>query len=838
MEIRTLELKAEGASIGDTFSASIEVPGGRLHLDERVVFRLLLTPDTDSGPPQTLSLERCAGLEVPDDILEGVKGEKGDVSFDIPLILRGEKGESVIKIVIKGEEYGATLAFSEVDVDVGTTKLGAATSPWPVRWDGSSPLEMELILENRGKRKVSVDHSVKLISDDGRGVMTFPPGSCSVREKKRIRLRASPEEPLTPRELAARIDLVVEGEHQTSTVEKAVLPEKEREIKVICPGRLDPGEKLVIELRDLEGEREITVVPGEGEPVAPLETNRSDAGIEAIFELPGELKGMVQLRVLVDGREVSRSPLFMESSSDGTRPVVRARPDRARPGDEVSVEVELKGELPEGDTVVTIKPEMEGASPITIGIPANERKGEGTMAVPSGSPAGSFGGNVTVISGERTLFNGTIPPFVHVSMEAELGIRIMTPWDPGRGNDDGWGYLFPGESVISRRKYSGITLLTLDTGRVLVVGDDDEPLPAGEEDCGPASRVILLDTFLGSILEDEALSLMESAFGGSIELPHTAEEGEIGDGEGGGGFSGMLASHLAKEGKDPALRTHPEGKKDPVTELSASLRGILGPAGIGEGANPAEDLRDLVEILVKRMRTERDDLDPRLHGGILAEISRRGARALKMLKRSLGRDEPDVERISVGLRKVLFYLFAHSLVRTEMVSSWSDPVVSVWDQLNTERKKAVKTEVQTLLDLAGSVRSIYEAAVQRWEAYRENLGTRKKMKGIREIEIRHPGDSISGPAGDVWSMMLTLRAGEGAPPMELEPYILLPGPSWILESPSSSREGRFLVLDRIRLAGGERRDLEMRIRSPPSVPKGRKAMIYLRPVGCELEVEP
>jgi hypothetical protein len=359
-----------------------------------------------------------------------------------------------------------------------------------------------------------------------------------------------------------------------------------------------------------------------------------------------------------------------------------------------------------------------------------------------------------------------------------------------------------------------------------------------EDDHAIVSRIILHETYLDAFFSERAVQRLSDEFSRSAEIAAAmkskASEPKIDDIR---GFTGSLAEQILKGEKEPALKVHCEDGKDPVVTICMLLRELTGKDGISSRSDPTTSFKDQVERTVRSIKGS-DGMIPRSTlAHVLGEISSRGAKALESLRRISNSGRIDGDELTNELRKALFYILSHSLVRTEMVSRWSDPAVSAWDDLRIERQRTIKSSVQSVMDTVTMITDIYSAASGRWEAYLANTSKRKEMETIKNLTVSSSPGEFKGMAGETWSLLMTIRSPKYSTDIELTPHISLPGSGWTLELPRSVREGERFVLRTFRMKGGERKDIELKVRSPSSPVSGEDARIYLFCSGLELEEE-
>ncbi len=838
MERRTLELIAEGSSLGDSYVFNLEPPMGKVHLDETTVFGLKLLPEGDSASPQVLRFEKGSGIEGPDGRWDGENRDDGSVHFDINLLLRGKKGPSMLKIIVKSEEFRATLAFTEVPLELGSSKLDVSIPEWPLRWDGNSPMEIGIELTHRGGGKVNVQSSLQILDGNGNILMKGDAAETIVKNNSIVKTIIDPGRLIDFDALSVRVELLVDGEHQDKLITSAILPLKEKKIKVGLPGRIISGEEfsVILEIPDGQPLDGLELTLGDLGPISPEEIKGDSNTREVLFRVPEMNKGMVPLVLILGEEEVTRSPVFIDQLEVFDRILLDFEPTSVSPGEKVRIKLDVKMTSDIGPLRVLLEFNRKNLPDLDLGELPQNRTLDHIIDLPEDLGIGDIGGKLRFLKGEEEVGGEAHARFFTIRSRSNLGLEVILPGQLDTERSE--PLLLPGETITDSREYSEGSIHYLNSGRVLIkLGE--RVIPDKEEGVDLASRIILLDTFLETLTKPDVhkrmlsslehlkkvTSLLLSSSDGTRDTKDT-------------GFLGYFSKYLQNGTDEPAYCIHSTDGKDPVSNLSAVLKELLAEDGIGHRSDPSSSLRDLVEHIMKGMKGRDSKLDRGLVGKNLIEISKRGKDALKDLRSLQKGSVIDLETASGSLKRICFYLIALSLVRAEVFSQWSDPVVTAWDQIRIERQRAIKGSIQSIGDTVSMICDIWNASRQRWEAYRNNTVTRYRFASFDGLDIKVENGGFSGMSGDVWECVVSISSKELSPRSKITPYLSFPKGGWSLEVPLSTREENNLILEPITVGEGSMREITLRIRAPSVTSGDEMAMMYLHPQDMHLEEEP
>ncbi len=838
MESRTLELIAEGSSLGDSYIFNLEPPKGKVHLDETTVFGLILRPEGNSTSPEVLRFEKGSGLEGPDGKWDGERRDDGSIHFGISLLLRGKKGPSMLKIIVKSEEFRATLAFTEVPLEIGSSKLDVNIPGWPLRWDGTSPMEIGIELTHRGEGKVNVQSSIQILDGNGTILMKGDAAETIVKHNSIVKTIIDPGRLIDFDTLSVRVELLMDGEHQDKLILGAILPLKDKKIKAGLPGRIISGEEFSVILEIPEGQPldglELTL--GDLGPFVPEEIKGEGNNREALFRVPEMNKGMVPLVLKLGDEEVSRSPVFVDQMEIFHRISLGFEPTSVSPGEKVGIKLDVKMTSDIGPLKVLLEFNRKNLPDLDLGELPQNGKLDHIIDLPEDLDIGDIGGKLRFLKGEEEVGGEAHARFFTIRSRSNLGLEVKLPGhlDMERSEQ----ILLPGETITSSREYSVASIKYLNSGRVLIKSRE-RIIPEKGEGAELASRIILVDTFLETLTRPDVHKKMSS----SLEHLRKVTALLLRSSDGvrdtkDTGFLGYFSKHIQNGTDEPAYKVHSTDGKDPVSNLSVVLKELLADDGIGPRSDPTSSLRDLVEHIMKGMKGRDSNFDRGLVGKNLMEISKRGRDALKDIQSLQKGSVIDLESASGALKRVCFYLIALSLVRAEVFSRWSDPVVTAWDQIRIERQRAIKGSIKSIGDTVSMISDIWNASKQRWEAYRKNTVARCRFASFDGLDINVENGGFSGMSGDVWECVVSISSKERSPRSKLTPYLSLPRGGWSLEGPMSTREGDNLILEPFIVGEGSRNEITLRVRAPSVTSSEDKALLYLHPGDIHLEEEP
>lgn len=832
METRELELTAVGCSLGDSFILGIEEPKNRVHLDQTVIFKLTLTPEGGSVVPETLLAERGSDVEFPERSLKGSGMDDGSVIFYIPLILRGGRGSSVLRFQIKGEEVKATLAMGELDLFLHSSKIEVDIENAPLEWNGRSDIALPVVFSHDSRSKVRIVASLQILDEDGSVVLTTDSCDITIRHWSRIELNASGKGYGSKGRLKAVARMKVDGDQQESVVEDAISVDDG--IIVDAPKTIAEGEMLELRISglDTDSDHRIALELNERGPMKPQSVDIEDGIYLVRFDLRGEMEKKNRISVIVDGDELSNSEVFMEDDVESLSISLRMRERTVSPGSMIKGYLDVTGDDDISGTSAYIDLDIEGSSPREIGDIGENGHVDITLDIPPSTGTGDVSGKVELRKNGEVIGREVFRRLFTVSSVSTMDLEIIIP---GREeHKEGFqAYLLPNEKISSPRKYIPFDLIELNSGRVLII-NNDRPAPVSDAEEEKVSKCIMIDTFLDSLVRSGILESSKREFSKMIAISHSGPRDDN-TGKGLKGISGSLQQLLKKGVKDPTEPGSGEDKNDPLHGLMSKIEKavIAGPEG---ETFDDQSLKGFVEDLIKNMKGSDKELSGSSYLRVLKYLSGSGIDSLERLKKASD-SEIELEKAESALVRFLFHLLIFELVKVEIASNWSHPVINAWDDLRIERQKMIKYSIQLVFGTVDRIFDLRRAGKARYRNYISNLNKRRVCNSLSRMDIKMPQEGFSGFPGEIWNTQITMRLPEGSPEISIDPFLSLPKGGWSLESPSSMRQGDALALKKLKIGGGERRDLELRVRSPQNPRAGARAKLYLHSDDLELEAE-
>ncbi len=774
MEERYVELIAVGHSIGESISMNILEPEGPVHLETTMDLRLQISY---SGAPLELKLGETRGFEPSSDPVIGHETEE-QVTYSIKMEPTGAPGPSIVRVVIKGDQYFATLALSEFNVKFHPPRVSISLPGSTIKASPADTVSIPVRMSCGKSQRVKGMLEFSLTSNKGVDPATVFEGSLPVSFRGSYQFRLEiPIKELGVHEGALDLHLLFED------------------------GKLSIDEHLENAIL-VEG-----ATPGEEEPVPSLARSSS-----------GDLE---------EPREISllSASFVPETASPGSSVVFRVEVSRTD-----LMDAEIKGRLEFG-------PGREWG----FIIPPGAVKTELEVRIPKG-----MRGPATPVLTLETSEMEPLRTVLHRSFTLKGTGRIEVRKIEHMVMDEGTPtphseLLYPGEKVVRKRNMGEMEVLDLTTGRHLYLHKGKVVLGPGWDTSrtDEALRLVMALEIRDSILDPDRFRELRKGLEElgrfsrmTMAKKHRSREPEDWDkdlpgipkGDPGDGLVGTLVKRSLSGSllDDPRKRAKGE-TNDPVPILHNHIISLLGLEDTGDGS------KDYLEHLVREMRSPTQiDLDHArwVHLGLLSH-------AKSMLDDITGEGDRSSELVYLLLALVL----AH-LVRIEIFSSWSDPAVNPWDELRIERQRSLKGEIGSMLDLVASLNRMHRTLLQRIEGYRKNMRTRTEVSRSAKGRISSSTRPPSGDFGDEWRGSIRIDLGKTSAGSLLVPTIMLPGPSWNLVSPASTREGNIYTLEPARCREDGILIIETTVSSPPDPGADPELLLHLSPIDTRLEVEP
>jgi hypothetical protein len=272
VEERIIELVAKGHSIGESLEVKIEA--GKDHsigAESEITIQLSGKDETSAFE---LSLSKTDGFEKDGILLDPPEIDHGVSTFVLKAVPIGKPGPSILRIIVKGELYSATLGIQEIDLNIKppTMDIELIGGPLVVSAEERSLLPIKLKMPGHSKFKGEV--SLEMLDQKGRNMdlqggdpkhvsfkdsrtiefnilpSTIPQGSYSIRVEVREK------DSTFSRVLPDAVEIINEGDWEIKDVPDIKEEGKDRDIRLISfkfdPSEVSPGS--VTEM-DLEIER-------------------------------------------------------------------------------------------------------------------------------------------------------------------------------------------------------------------------------------------------------------------------------------------------------------------------------------------------------------------------------------------------------------------------------------------------------------------------------------------------------------------------------------------------------------------------------------------------------
>ncbi len=635
LEERSIELIAGGHSIGESFDLEVTTPDGDQNIGS--VFNLFFVCTIPDGKePPILKISRSNGLDCPEAELRPGEIQGGKVKYMLPLILSGDPGRSMLRLIVKGDRYFATLGLVDINLEVRPPRTTFSLVDGPIRWDGGPGKKLNIRMSNLVGSRVRGDLNVSLV----------PHGD-------------------TPSLQDRKLNISYKGT-------------KEMELELDELGSVHGELDLVFKLRTKES----------------LETSTLDRCI----------------KISSEGAISDEAPIMEEKGSPYLN-ILSARfdPGTIQPGSRTIffLDIERENGL-EGEVTGSIR---IGSKEIPIRIPIGETTFRMELTIHS-----RMKGPVTPVLKLECQGSEPVRSVLSKSLvlkgSSQLDIRLVSVLDaqPDQKVEHS-RLLFPGETVVGSRSLKESSVMDLSTGRHLylhkgsvVFGPGWDPAMTDEAMMG-----IFALEFREMTLSPEVIRKMRKGADRvslSTRVINTLGGSDYPDMEK-SIIIGPLLSRIKEKGglKTPKVRV--KGlTNDPVPIIHNHISSLM--SNVVSGKNSAEYLEHLIQDM-------RSAPSPPISAS--GQVMKALVNIINERIVSLTDDRMDRSTlIDLYLGAIIF-----SLVRIEVLSSWTDPVLGAWDELRIERQRALKMEINSLLDLMGSLVDAHTSLVERSGYYKDNM---------------------------------------------------------------------------------------------------------------------
>ncbi len=841
-----LELIAPSLSIGSHLELDIRKPEAPIYIGEE--WELELSASIQEGlaaPVLKAKDEKGLSLTVK-TILPDVE-EDGSAIYRIPISIHDPSGEGELRILIKGGEFFATIGMGATPLNVLPKRVRISLLDLPYRSDGTGEVPLRIALASPGDERIKGTLQVEAF-DDGGKVRT------TVKQKVKPSFKGKGEflVPLHLHREKSEGNIGIKATFRTGGssfevfAEDAITIEDQKDILVEVPSVVERGSSLKLTIKGSNGTSMPEVSLGSEGEWTPLELVNGEEGSYE-YDLPEDLEGSFEVRIEVDEEEIFHGDLLIQRRQGVKIINGYCSPGTTMPGS--SVLIGLSYEMTEEGEDTTAVITLGGRRTIQVRLPLESTEGslEKEVDIPGEWREGQHPMEVSIERGGERIARELFPRALILRSDSSLIFESATPLDLHDAKlDELTRYLLPEERVDSTERTGDLEVIELSTGRRIYRWQGSIVHGRGwTDEGGPHLISAAFAHFLLHLLRNNrSLKRMDDMIDhAGSGLHRFGSKDPIKASRPGDGYLEKIKRPKQKGDKS-------EDGSFTMSVLNASgdgdLFGYSGPEGdIGDLSSAVSDLmsgemkeplKEVLEKRIKRMKGARADVGrgPLEHS---LKVTLNGMRSSLSYLRDISGEEDDIDEIGKRMGALISHISASSLIRIEMLSSWTNEAMGSWDDLRVQRQRYLKKEINRLLEFASLLDRLFTTVKERLEAYDTNMVLRNSLERISHLEIVPQTEGIHGSGGKIWKGRITLRSkhGEG---VHGSGWIHLPSSGWHLLSPKGEQEGRGYGIGPIHVPRDGSVDIDMEIKPPSSPEPSSKGLFFMSPNSIHLEAEP
>ncbi len=841
-----LELIAQSLSIGSHLELDIRKPKAPIYIGEEWDLELSASiPEGAGAPVLKAKDERGLSLTVK-TILPDVE-EDGTAIYRIPISIHDPQGEGELRILIKGGEFFATLGMGTIPLNVLPQRVSISLLDLPYRPDGTGEVSLRIALASPGDERIKGTLQVEAF-DDG--------GKVRITQKQKVK-------PSFKGKGEFLVPLLIHGEKGRGNIgikatfrsggssfevyrEDAITIDDQEGISVEVPSVVEKGSSLKVTITGSIGTSMPEVSIGSEGEWTPLELVNCEGGSYEYY-LPENLEGPLEVRIEVEDDEVFHGHLLIERRLGVEIINGYCSPGTTMPGSSVLIGLSYKMVEEVEDTTAVIT--LGGRKTLQVRLPLESGEGsvEKEIDIPREWREGQHPMEISIERGGERIARELFPRALILRSDSSLIFEMATPLDIHDGKkDELTRYLLPDERVDSTDRTGDLEVIELSSGRNIYRWRGSIVHGRGwTDEGGPNLRSAVFAHFLLRVLRNNRSlkridKMIDQAGSG---LYRFGSKDPIKASRPGDGYLEKIKRSKQKGKKSDAgtftgsVLNAPmdgdhfgySGSKGDIGDLSSGISDLIR----GEMKKP---LREILEKRIKRMKGARADIGR----GPLEQslkVTLKGMRSSLSYIRDLSKEQADINEIGERMGALIFHMSASSLIRIEMLSSWTNEAMGSWDDLRVQRQRYLKKEINRLLEFASLLDRLFTTVEERLEAYNTNMVLRNSLERISHLEIVPQTEGIHGSGGKIWKGRITLRSkhGEG---VHGSGWIHLPSSGWHLLSPKGEQEGRGYAIGPIHIPRDGSIDIDLECRSPSSPEPSSKGLLFMMANSIHLEVEP
>ncbi len=841
-----LELIAPSLSIGSHLELDIRKPETPIYIGEEWELELSVSIPEGLGVPVLRAKdERGLALTVK-TILPDVEKD-GTATYRIPISIHDPPGEGELRILIKGGEFFATLGMGAIPLNVLPQRVRISLLDPPYRSDGTGEIPLRIALASPGDERIKGTLQVEAF-DDGGKVRT------TIKQKVKPSFKGKGEflVPLLVHREKGGGNIGIKATFRTGGSsfevyrEDAITVDDQEGIPVEVPSVVERGSPLKVTITGSIGTSMPKVSLGSEGEWTPLKFHNSEGGSYE-YDLPENLEGSFEVRIEVEDEEIFHGDLLIQRRRSVKIINGYCSPGTTMPGSSVliglSYEMTEEGE----DTTAVITPGGRKTLQVRLPLESGEGSVEKEIDIPGEWREGQHPMEVSIEREGEMIARELFPRALILRSDSSLIFEMATPLDLHEGKrDELTRYLLPDERVHSTDRTGDIEVIELSSGRRIYRWQGSIVHGRGwTKGCGPNLRSALFAHFLLRLLRNNRSlkrisDMIDQAGSGVYRF----------------GSKDPIRASLPEDGYlEKIEKTQRKGKKEEKGTFTGSVLNASGDGDLYGYSGPEGDVRDLSSCISDLMRGDmkkplKEVLEKRIKRmkGARADIGRvplenslkvtlNGLRSNLTFLGDISGEQADINEIGDRMGALISHISASSLIRIEMLSSWTNEAMGSWDDLRVQRQRYLKKEINRLLEFASLLDRLFTTVGERLEAYGTNMELRNSLERISHLEIVPQTEGIHGSGGKIWKGRITLRSkhGEG---VHGSGWIHLPSSGWHLLSPKGEQDGRGYAIGPIHIPRDGSIDIDLECRSPSSPEPSSKGLLFMMANSIHLEAEP
>ena len=841
-----LELIAPSLSIGSHLELDIRRPEPPVYVGEEWELEFSASiPEGMDAPVLRAKEEKGLSLTVKTILPDG----EDDLTaiYRIPITIHDPSGEGELRIVVKGGEFFATLGMGTISLNVLPQRVRISLMDLPYVLDGTGEIPLKIALTSPGDERIKGTLQVEAFDDGGK-----------VRTRVKQKVKPSFKEKgefLVPlhiyREqdggnIGIKVTFRSGGSSFEVYEEDAVTFDDRRGISVDMPSNTLKGLTLKFTIKGPVGTSIPEVSIGSKGEWTPLKFH--DSGDESYeYDLPKDLEGALEVRVEREDDEIFHGDLMIQRPQGVEISNGYCSPGTTMPGSSVLIGLSYRMEELGEDTAAVVT--LGGRRTIQVRLPLESMEGslEKEVEIPGDWREGQHPMEVSIERGGQRIARELFPRALVLRSDSSLIFEMATPLDlQNDKKDELTRYLLPEEAMGSRESTGDLEVIELSTGRRLYRWKGSVVHGRGwtDED-GPRLMSAAFAHFLLLLLRNNRSlkridDMMDQAGSGLHRFgskdPIKASRPKDGYLEnikssrkkGNKGEEGTFTRSILNASADGDLFGY-TGSEEDIADLSSAISDLM-------REDMKKPLKEVLEKRIKRMKGARADVGRGTLEHSL-KVTLNGMRSILTHLREISADEADIDEIGERMGALIFHISASSLIRIEMLSSWTNEAMGSWDDLRVQRQRYLKKEINRLLEFASLLDRLFTTVKERLEAYDTNMVLRNSLERISHLEIVPQTKGIHGSGGKSWKGRITLRSkhGEG---VHGAGWIHLPSSGWHLLSPKGEQEGRGYAIGPIHVPRDGSIDIDLECRPPSSPEPSSRGLLFMTANTIRLEVEP